>query len=269
MEVTFKNMSNKTTTFNVDPNDALDTIIPKLMEQNSIDPTKNNIRFIFKGKVLDNKSNLSEFKDEPKLVIIYMATKIKSVESTAQPSNTQTPSQTAPVTQSAPVTTNQTQASTQATNQVADPEYYPLEDNWHEDHVSGENADEVNRLRASVIATLFFIRQSPQFTEMFNNDFQTFLGVLSSPQLRPLFEKIYSESDSNDSEYMDQLTDHVADVQQNSGAQQQTMTVELDDQDKNNIEILVSLGFPRNASIQAYILCNKNVDLAASMLMDS
>jgi hypothetical protein len=126
-----------------------------------------------------------------------------------------------------------------------------------------QNINEVDRLRASVIATLFFIRQSPQFSELFMNNFTTLLDVLSSDQLRPLFERIFNDTtEINDSEYIDDMTDHVSDISSQSNDN-------FTDQDQHNIDTLVSLGFPKNASIQAYLLCNKNVELAASMLMDN
>jgi uncharacterized UBP type Zn finger protein len=45
------------------------------------------------------------------------------------------------------------------------------------------------------------------------------------------------------------------------------MTVELNDDDKNNINSLVEMGFAENLSIQAYIQSKKNFELAVSMLM--
>jgi hypothetical protein len=49
MNVLFKNMSNKSTTIQVDHNDTLESVVSKLMEQNEIDPEKNTIKFIFIG----------------------------------------------------------------------------------------------------------------------------------------------------------------------------------------------------------------------------
>jgi hypothetical protein len=43
MNVSFKNMSNKSTTIQVDYNDTLESVVSKLMEQNGIDSEKNNI----------------------------------------------------------------------------------------------------------------------------------------------------------------------------------------------------------------------------------
>ena len=138
-----------------------------------------------------------------------------------------------------------------------------IKENWHQEFTTGENANEVDRLRASVIATLFFIRQSPQFTELFMDNFTTLLDVLSSDQLRPLFERIFNDTtELNDNEYIDNMTDHVSDVNSQSNDN-------LTEQDQYNINTLVSLGFQKNASIQAYLICNKNIELAASMLMDN
>ncbi len=65
----------------------------------------------------------------------------------------------------------------------------------------------------------------------------------------------------NDDEYVNDMTDNVSDVSYQSN--------DLTEQDQHNIDTLVSLGFPKNASTQAYLLCNKNLELAASMLMDN
>lgn len=157
MDVIFKNMSNKTISIQVDPNDKLESVVSKLLEQNEIDPEKNTIKFIFKGRVLNNASTFSEFKDEQKLAIIYMVSKNKSEIKTTVLNNSVTEVKIEPV--------QETSTNT-------------IKENWHQEFTTGENANEVERLRASVIATLFFIRQSPQFTELFMNNFTTLLDLL-------------------------------------------------------------------------------------------
>jgi len=233
MDVSFKNMSNKTISIQVDPNDKLESVVPKLMEQNEIDPEKNTIKFIFKGRVLSNSSTFQEFKDEKQLTIIYMVSKNKSESSIAQKQE---------------VKTDTNQGLSTSLNQEVKIE--PVHENLN------QNINEVDKLRASVIATLFFIRQTPQFTELFMNNFPALLEVMSSDQLRPLFERIYNDTtEISDSECVDDMNAHVSN--------------DLTEQDQHNIDTLVSLGFPKDASIQAYLLCNKNVELAASMLMDN
>jgi len=233
MDVLFKNMSNKTISIQVDPNDKLESVVPKLMEQNEIDPEKNTIKFIFKGRVLSNSSTFQEFKDEKQLTIIYMVSKNKSESSIAQKQE---------------VKTDTNQGLSTSLNQEVKIE--PVHENLN------QNINEVDKLRASVIATLFFIRQTPQFTELFMNNFPALLEIMSSDQLRPLFERIYNDTtEISDSESVDDINDHVSN--------------DLTEQDHHNIDTLISLGFPKDASIQAYLLCNKNVELAASMLMDN
>ena len=51
-------------------------------------------------------------------------------------------------------------------------------------------------------------------------------------------------------------------------SQPPSQTVSLTQEDLNNIGTLEALGFPKQACIQAYVLANKNLDMAASMLMD-
>jgi len=235
MDVLFKNMSNKTISIQVDPNDKLESVVPKLMEQNEIDPEKNTIKFIFKGRVLNNSSTFQEFKDEKQLTIIYMVSKNKTDSSNVQKQEIKTD-------------TNQESS----TSQKQEVKIEPVQENLN------QNGNHIDKMRAAVTATLFFIRQNPQFTDLFMNNFTTLLEILLSDQLRPLFERIYIDtSENSDEEHSEEAT--------NINSQSNDLT----EQDQLNIDTLVLLGFSKDDSIQAYLLCNKNVELAASMLMDN
>jgi len=235
MDVSFKNMSNKTISIQVDPNDKLESVVPKLMEQNEIDPEKNTIKFIFKGRVLNNSSTFQEFKDEKQLTIIYMVSKNKTDSSNVQKQEIKTD-------------TNQESS----TSQKQEVKIEPVQENLN------QNGNHIDKMRAAVTATLFFIRQNPQFTDLFMNNFTTLLEILLSDQLRPLFERIYIDtSENSDEEHSEEAT--------NINSQSNDLT----EQDQLNIDTLVLLGFSKDDSIQAYLLCNKNVELAASMLMDN
>ncbi len=235
MDVLFKNMSNKTISIQVDPNDKLESVVPKLMEQNEIDPEKNTIKFIFKGRVLNNSSTFQEFKDEKQLTIIYMVSKNKTDSSNVQKQEIKTD-------------TNQESS----TSQKQEVKIEPVQENLN------QNGNHIDKMRAAVTATLFFIRQNPQFTDLFMNNFTTLLEILVSDQLRPLFERIYIDtSENSDEEHSEEAT--------NINSQSNDLT----EQDQLNIDTLVLLGFSKDDSIQAYLLCNKNVELAASMLMDN
>jgi len=235
MDVLFKNMSNKTISIQVDPNDKLESVVPKLMEQNEIDPEKNTIKFIFKGRVLNNSSTFQEFKDEKQLTIIYMVSKNKTDSSNVQKQEIKTD-------------TNQESS----TSQKQEVKIEPVQENLN------QNGNHIDKMRAAVTATLFFIRQNPQFTDLFMNNFTTLLEILLSDQLRPLFERIYIDTSENSEEVHSEEVDDI-----------NSQSNDLTEQDQLNIDTLVLLGFSKDDSIQAYLLCNKNVELAASMLMDN
>ena len=240
MDVIFKNMSNKTISIQVDPNDKLESVVPKLMEQNEIDPEKNTIKFIFKGRVLNNSSTFQEFKDEKQLTIIYMVSKNKSESSNAQK-------------QDVKIEVNQESSNSQKQEVKIEPVHENL----------NQNGNHIDKMRAAVTATLFFIRQNPQFTDLFMNNFTTLLEILLSDQLRPLFERIYIDTSENSEEV------HSEEVHSEEVDNINSQSNDFTEQDQLNIDTLVILGFSKDDSIQAYLLCNKNLELAASMLMDN
>ena len=242
MDVSFKNMSNKTISIQVDPNDKLESVIPKLMEQNEIDPEKNTIKFIFKGRVLNNSSSFQEFKDEQKLTIIYMVSKNKSV----------TEVKIEPIQEISTNTIKENWHQESSNSQKQEVKIELVQENLN------QNGNHIDKMRAAVTATLFFIRQNPQFTDLFMNNFTTLLEILLSDQLRPLFERIYIDTSENSEE---EHSEEENDINSQSN--------DLTELDQFNIDTLVLLGFSKDDSIQAYLLCNKNVELAASMLMDN
>jgi hypothetical protein len=263
MLVSFKNINNKVNNYEVNPEDNLSSVVSKLLEDNKIDPDKNTIKFIFKGQILNHEKLFSEFTEE-NLVIIFMASKIKPEVAPKTISNTS----------SINSVVQTSQLNNESTSSV---NVQPLSNLFNQSYISesDENLDLVDKLRAAVIGTLVFIRTNPQLAELFNNNFEILIGVMTSNQVRPLFEKMVSETSDSDSEYLDELSESLINVNSDEQSIETTNqdsplnSIELTQDDINNINTLVSLGFSKQDVIQAYIFCNKNIDMAASMLMDS
>jgi UV excision repair protein RAD23 len=48
----------------------------------------------------------------------------------------------------------------------------------------------------------------------------------------------------------------------------QQPTIELSEDDNTNINTIMQMGFTRNQAIEAYLVCNKNVEMAINYLFD-
>lgn len=272
MNVSFKSVSNKNFNFNVDPNDTIESVFPQIHSGLNTNPETHTMKVILKGKIIPHSSKFSEFNEE-KLSFVFINTKIKDTPQVVQ-------HQSEPVNQ---VSTNQTQSNSVVQNQtLVQPSQTQVQTNNNQqapfpnlhnqneldDQEDGEPADEVDRLRAAVVGVLAFIRANPQLSELYLNNFETLVGVLASPQIRPLFEKMVDEYNSGDSEYLDEFTESVNNQTSTQTNNQNSTQVTLTDTDMQNINTLVALGFPQNECVRAYIVCNKNLDMAASFLMD-
>lgn len=181
MLVSFKNISNKVIKYNVNFDDNLSSIVPKLLEYNKNDPVEKSIKFIFQGQILNHEMLFSDFIEE-NIVIIFMISKIKTISSTSINYNIQTP---------------------QLNNIQPLPNIFNQLDNYESD----DTLDSIDKLRAGVIGSLVFIRTNPHLAELFNNNFETLVYIMTSNQIRPLFEKMISENVNGDSGYLDDLSE--------------------------------------------------------------
>lgn len=72
-----------------------------------------------------------------------------------------------------------------------------------------KDLDMVDILRVNTLSLLVFIRMNPQFMKMFENDFYTLMNVLTTNQIKPLFENIMNTNENANSDYLDILTDSI------------------------------------------------------------
>ncbi len=284
MDVVFKAINNKTYPYNVNPDDSISSVFDKLYVDAGISKDTHSLKIISQGKILAPEQKFSEFapenpKDKP--MFVFMSTKNKPAVSEQAKQQTQTPSQdpsqTQPVSAPAPtvsvqhIQSNFTPATnpSQTTNNNSSfvQSLLTNPDDGYEEAM-GE-MDETDKLRASLVGMMVFIRANPQMMELFNNNFEAFAQIIMSPQFKPMFQSMVGDMNMGD-EQMDNMTDsilsHSSHNHEHGQAQPQTVT--LTQEDLNNIGTLEALGFERQACVQAYVLANKNLDMAASMLMD-
>ncbi len=276
MDVVFKAINNKTYPYNVNPDDSISSVLDKLYVDAGISKETHSLKIISQGKILSPEQKFSEFapanpKEKP--MFVFMSSKNKPAVS--EQAKIQTTNQTQQVTPPpAPtvtvqhVQTNSTQSNVSNTNPGFVQSLVTNPDDGYEEAM-GE-MDETDKLRAALVGMMVFVRANPQMMELFNNNFEAFAQIIMSPQFKPMFESMISDINMGD-EQMGDLTDSMLSHghgHDHSHGQTQPQTVTLTQEDLNNIGTLEALGFERQACVQAYVLANKNLDMAASMLMD-
>jgi len=260
MNVIFKGINNKPYPYTVNPEDPISSVLDKLYVDANINKETNSFRIIFQGKILKPDQLFSEFtiptNPKDKLMFVFMATKNKPA-GTEQPKVQPVPVTPPPVsvTLPQPVSTNTVPNSSFVQSLLTN-----SDDGYEE--AMGE-IDESDKLRAALVGMMVFIRSQPQMMELFNNNFEAFAQIIMSPQFKPMFNSMLNDTSAGD-EQLDNLTDSV--LSHDNSPQPQT--VSLTQEDVNNIATLEALGFNKQECVQAYVLANKNLDMAASMLMD-
>lgn len=275
MDVVFKAVNNKAYPYNVNPEDPISSVLDKLYGDAGINKETHSFKIIFQGKILSPDQKFSEFaptnsKDKP--MFVFMSSKNKPVVSEQPKVQTQAPVQT----QSIPPPTVHVQTVNTNSNPTPNTAFpnpnsgfvqslMTNPDDGYEEAM-GE-MDETDKLRAALVGMMVFVRANPQMMELFNNNFEAFAQVIMSPQFKPMFESMLGDMSAGD-EQLDNLTDSMFSHGQSGHSQPPSQTVSLTQEDLNNIGTLEALGFPKQACVQAYVLANKNLDIAASMLMD-
>jgi len=266
MDVVFKAINNKAYPYNVNPDDCISTIIDKLSVDANVNKDTHNFKIIFQGKVLSMEQKFSEFTSpnpKDKLTFVFMTTKTKTPTSNIQTSQ----SKSVPATNTAPALTSTPAAPVTVHTQSVPYDTNDTNQNSYDDGFENpyDNIDETDKLRSALIGLLVFIRAQPQMMELFNNNFEAFAQIIMSPQFKPMFEAMCNDMSAGE-EQLDNLTDSVLSHSAPTNSPAQTVT--LNQEDMSNIATLEALGFSKQACVQAYMLANKNLDMAASMLMD-
>lgn len=266
MEVVFKAINNKAYPYNVNLEDQISSVIDKLYIDANINRETNSFRIIHQGKILSPDQKFSEFtpanpKDKP--MFVFMSTKNKPVVTEQSKVQTQVqpvlpPANVQPQPVSPPINSVENSGFVQS--------LFTNPDDGYEEAI--EEMDDSDKLRAALVGMMVFVRSQPQMMELFNNNFEAFAQIIMSPQFKPMFDSMLNDISAGN-EQLDNLSDSV--LSHNHGhnnTSSQAQTVSLTQEDLNNISTLEALGFPKQACLQAYVLANKNLDLAASMLMD-
>jgi hypothetical protein len=107
-----------------------------------------------------------------------------------------------------------------------------------------------------------FIHDNPQLREMFDNNFPNLLAHLNGPQLKTIYNSMLEQSGA-----ILHAMDTGGTVTANIGDGASLHNVELTQEDRNNINSLVKMGFNGAHVTEIYINSGKNFDATLEQLL--
>jgi hypothetical protein len=265
MEAIFKTISNKSIVLNVEPNDSVLSVYDKLYEFGKTTPEQNNIRLILKGNIIEVNEHLRfcDLSNESKISFVLMFIKNKVSKEIKEEVIDKEPVK--------PIIEKEIVAP-KPSNEV--PVLDAVQSSILRDHIEGmpitdleaihanvpapstrnRELDDVEVFRIANLGILSIVRNTPLFYELFNNNFHMLESLLLSDKMRDVFSQFLEKTE---------------DLLINKNNENSDSLPSLSESDEENIKQLMNLGFDREACIQAYLLCNKSMDLAAMMLLDN
>ena len=194
------------------------------------------LKLIFKGKVLeDNKTLMSyNYNPESKDYIVIMTIKKPVEEQVKKPFEEQVKKPDEEQVKKP----DEEQVNTQMTHQLENNQQVNNEEDDDYEDVEDETLNMVNVLSQNPNILLGLIAQDPEMSQLFNQH-PNFMQTVLSVGLHGAF-----------------------------GDNPHVLHINITEDDRNDINELMALGFTENEVIQVYYACNKNKEQAASMLFE-
>ena len=236
IEITFKSISSKNYKFNANEDDILNNFIDKLDK-----PDNMNCRFIYKGKVIEGITKIKDLNDN-KPIVVFMFIKNKQKEQSKEQQKEQQKEQ-------------------------------PKEESKEENKILQPSAvlDDKDKTLMGLMTSLVFIRSNPLLTVLFMNDIDRLFELLGSDQFKEIIyhvmqgdiqvKKIKKNEKKEEIEKEESID---CEFEENNKEEQ-----ELNENDELCIKELMTItGKSKEECAKAYIICNKNTNNAALMLLN-
>lgn len=248
MKLIAKTLQQEKIEIDIDEKDTVEMAKKLVAEKKNT--TFENVKMIFNGQILDNKKTLEEYaiKENCQVVILIQKPKEehpkpKEQESKPKEDNSKLKEKDSEPKAAAPSNDNgYTPAPPNIPAQPPINLFAPMQ-NLQNLNLNG-NLQNLP-INSSVLGQLL---QNPQIQQMV-------MSILQNPQL--------SQGMLNNPEMVENLVGNFESILEEEPA------LDLTQEEKEDIEGLVSLGFDRADSVQYYLACGKNKELAASMLFEN
>ena len=259
VNITFKTLKQEIYHLDVDTNITIADLKQELTQFGYNNASE--IKLIFKGKILEDSNTLANYNynynPQSKDFIVVMTTKkpIEQPNIKMQPVILSYPNQSIniqlvnnqsisnnPVEQqlvNPPINSENQENDENEENQEDDEDYEDIEDDTH---------NIANMLGQNPNILLGLIAQHPQMSQLFNQYPNEIQELISNPNFMQTVLSMGSQG---------AFGDNPNEIQ-----------INITEEERNDINELMSLGFTENEVIQVYYACNKNKEQAASMLFE-
>jgi hypothetical protein len=245
VNITFKTL--KQEIYNLDV-DIMITIANLKQQLNQFGLQTECIKLIFKGKILEDANTLETYKYNPesKDFIVIMTQKIQPLNQSSNQSSNDQPSNDQPSNQSSTDQQSNNQQSNQSSNQSSnnenDDDYEDMDENPH----GIENIAHLLQQHPEILLSL--MAQYPQMSQMLNQYPNEIQELISNPEFMQSVVSMGNQGVFNNN--------------------QNILQINITEEERNDINELMTLGFTENEVIQVYFACNKNKEQTASMLFE-
>jgi len=241
MEITVQTLDQKVCSVSVDDGANVDDLRLKIGEVKNIDSSHVN-KIIFNGKILLDGNTLASYNvvDKSKVVILIKAT----------------PSKPAPA--PAPVPAEPVAPVVKPQNEKTDDSDEDASENTETDEDGDENQDIVNALTNEMNqnpqAFMMNLLQNPMFQQYAMANPQGVQQMMQNPE-----------------EFVNHLSQMLGNMQMGDedGEGGGYIKITMTENEKNDVDELVNMGFDKNDVLQTYMACDKNKEMTANILMDN
>lgn len=229
-------------TFSIDDTTSFEEF--KVIVNYAIGSETKILKFISIGKII-NAQNFGDIPDGSIIICMTSSTNTSSSSNSNASSTIETKGE--PRLESKPAQSAQSAQPAQST-QSMEPTY------------------SYKQVKASMIVFLDFIRNNPQVKNLYHNDYPALVReIIHNPDLNMIITNILSQS-GQILEAMEKGGNMTVNI--NAGGHGKVEEIELDQQNRDDIEDIIAMGFDPTLVVKTYVETNKNKELTVQTLLE-
>lgn len=260
MKIKIKNLQQKTHEVEIDPGQTVLELKSEIFRQLGASYEAGSQTLIYAGTILQDNQTINSYNiDEKKFIVCLVKSKVAAPAPSPPPAEQVSTATSEYMQTIMELGFSENEARAALAASMNDP------DRAVDFLLSGTIPVDAapNESNNNVTAAFDFLRSQPQFAQMRNL-------VRQHPEL---LEEVLRRIGSSNPSLMTMISENqeafMELINRDDDTEDNTLTIEVTEEDKQAIDRLKALGFPEDLVIQAYFACDKNENMAANFLLAS